>query len=58
MRGVECVFLAAVGDVLVDRPDPTGALSGVRPLLAGADLVFGNFEGCHDRRPPGGAGRV
>ncbi len=39
------LLLAAVGDVLVDRPDPDGALAGVRPLLAEADVVFGNFEG-------------
>lgn len=39
------VLLAAVGDVLVDRPDPDGALAGVRPVLAAADVVFGNFEG-------------
>jgi poly-gamma-glutamate synthesis protein (capsule biosynthesis protein) len=39
------VLLAAVGDVLVDRPEPNSALSGIRPLLAAADVVFGNFEG-------------
>lgn len=39
------VFLAAVGDVLVDRSDPGRALSGVRPLLGAADVTFGNFEG-------------
>ncbi len=39
------VFLAAVGDVLVDRPNPDEALAGVRPLLDAADVVFGNFEG-------------
>lgn len=39
------VLLAAVGDVLIDRADPAGALAGVRPILAAADVVFGNFEG-------------
>ncbi|MEN3358337.1 MAG: hypothetical protein V7637_2319 [Mycobacteriales bacterium] len=38
-------ILAAVGDVLVDRADPAGALGPVAPLLLGADLAFGNFEG-------------
>ncbi|MEU5432231.1 CapA family protein [Streptomyces sp. NPDC020719] len=37
--------IAAVGDVLVDRTDPGRALEGVQPVLAAADLVFGNFEG-------------
>lgn len=39
------MFLAAVGDVLVDRPDPQGALAGVHQLLTSADVSFGNFEG-------------
>lgn len=39
------VFLAAVGDVLVDRAEPQLALEGVRPILTAADLTFGNFEG-------------
>jgi poly-gamma-glutamate capsule biosynthesis protein CapA/YwtB (metallophosphatase superfamily) len=39
------VFLAAVGDVLVDRSDPAGALAGVQSLLGVADVAFGNFEG-------------
>jgi poly-gamma-glutamate capsule biosynthesis protein CapA/YwtB (metallophosphatase superfamily) len=39
------VLLAAVGDVLVDRPDPDAALAGIRPILDAADVVFGNFEG-------------
>jgi hypothetical protein len=37
--------IAAVGDVLIDRADPAGALAGVADLLSAADLVFGNFEG-------------
>lgn len=39
------VFMAAMGDVLVDRAEPRLALEGVRPIMAAADLVFGNFEG-------------
>ena len=39
------MLLSAVGDVLVDRPDPGGALAGVGPLLEAADVAFGNFEG-------------
>jgi hypothetical protein len=39
------LLLAAVGDVLVERPDPDGALAGVGPLLTAADVAFGNFEG-------------
>jgi poly-gamma-glutamate synthesis protein (capsule biosynthesis protein) len=42
---MNAVVLAAVGDVLVDRADPEGALAGVHPVLAAADVVFGNFEG-------------
>lgn len=39
------VTLVAVGDVLVNRPEPETALAGVRPLLDAADIAFGNFEG-------------
>ena len=39
------IILTAVGDVLVDRAEPRTALEGVRPILAAADLSFGNFEG-------------
>lgn len=39
------VTLAAVGDILVNRARPQNALSGIRPILAAADLTFGNFEG-------------
>jgi poly-gamma-glutamate synthesis protein (capsule biosynthesis protein) len=42
---VQKTILAAVGDVYVDRPDVDGALAGIRPLLAAADVTFGNFEG-------------
>ena len=38
------ITLAAVGDVLVDREDPSTAFAHVRERLA-ADIVFGNCEG-------------
>ncbi|MFE3185448.1 CapA family protein [Streptomyces violascens] len=45
--------IAAVGDVLIDRARPDRALEGVAPVLAAADLVFGNFEGVlTDRHGP------
>jgi len=39
------MFLAIMGDVLVDRPDPATALAGVHSLLDSSDVSFGNFEG-------------
>ena len=39
------VILAAVGDVLIDRPEPSSALVEAAGVLAAADVVFGNFEG-------------
>lgn len=39
------VTIVAVGDVLIDRDEPTQALDGVAGLLAEADLAFGNLEG-------------
>jgi poly-gamma-glutamate synthesis protein (capsule biosynthesis protein) len=45
--------LAAVGDILIDRPEPREALRDVAPLLEACDVVFGNFEGVlTDARPP------
>ena len=38
------VTLAAVGDVLVDRDDPSTAFARVRESLS-AEIVFGNCEG-------------
>ncbi|WP_371619469.1 CapA family protein [Streptomyces sp. NBC_00454] len=38
-------ILAAVGDVLIDRLKPGSAFDGILPVLASADIVFGNFEG-------------
>lgn len=46
-------FIAAVGDVFVDRAEPAEALSGIAPLLEAADVTFANFEGVlTDRHPP------
>lgn len=42
---MDSMTLAAVGDVLVNRPDPQAALAGIAPVLAAADATFGNFEG-------------
>jgi poly-gamma-glutamate synthesis protein (capsule biosynthesis protein) len=38
------VVVHAVGDVFVDRPDPTEAFSLVRDVLGAADVIFGNCE--------------
>jgi len=51
------VSLMAVGDILVNREGPDTALAGIRPLLAAADIAFGNCEGVFtDTHPltPGG----
>lgn len=45
MTAMRPVVLAAVGDVLVNRPEPEEVLSSVEPLLREADITFGNFEG-------------
>lgn len=45
--------IAAVGDVFVDRPEPSAALSGIAPLLEASDVTFANFEGVvTDRHAP------
>jgi poly-gamma-glutamate synthesis protein (capsule biosynthesis protein) len=47
------LFIAAVGDVYVDRPEPAAALSGIAPLLEACDVTFANFEGViTDRHAP------
>ena len=38
--------------MFVERPEPDGALAGIAPLLAAADVVFGNFEGVLSERHP------
>jgi poly-gamma-glutamate capsule biosynthesis protein CapA/YwtB (metallophosphatase superfamily) len=40
----EQVLFAGVGDVVVNRADPDEAFVPIAPLLASADLVFGNCE--------------
>jgi poly-gamma-glutamate synthesis protein (capsule biosynthesis protein) len=49
-------FLAAVGDVLIDRPQPCSALAAVQPILSAADVVFGNFEGVLSDATPASPG--
>lgn len=39
------ILIAAVGDILVDRPEPDTALRSIAPILAEADIAVGNFEG-------------
>ena len=38
------MLLAAVGDVVIDRPDPSSAFDRVRHVLEQADVRFGNCE--------------
>ena len=52
------VTLAAVGDVFVDRDLPASMFQEVAPILARADLRFGNCEGVYSfqiSRPPSAA---
>lgn len=46
------IFLAAVGDLFVDRPDPGTALERPRPMPKAADVTFGDFEGVMMDRYP------
>jgi hypothetical protein len=46
-----CVSVFAVGDVFPDVPDGRAAFTHLTPLLAGADVVFGNCEGVYSDRP-------
>ncbi len=43
--------LGAVGDVFVNRPDPTKAFDACAETLRRFDLVFGNCEGAYTDRP-------
>jgi poly-gamma-glutamate synthesis protein (capsule biosynthesis protein) len=36
--------ICAVGDVALNRPEPRSALAAARPVLAAADITFGNCE--------------
>jgi poly-gamma-glutamate capsule biosynthesis protein CapA/YwtB (metallophosphatase superfamily) len=44
------VRMLAVGDVLVDRPDPTTAFAHAKRLLAESDILFGNCEAVYTSR--------
>lgn len=49
MRGPVSVF--AVGDVFPDTPDGLAPFAPLQPVLARADIVFGNCEGVYSDRP-------
>ncbi|HEY5834379.1 CapA family protein [Streptomyces sp.] len=44
------MLVFAVGDVFIDRPDPSTAFSRSGDSFAGADIVFGNCEGVFSDR--------
>jgi hypothetical protein len=54
--------LAAVGDVLIDRPEPPSALAAAAAVFEAADVTFGNFEGVltdhHQSLPGRGSGTI
>src|ERR1043166_1732339 len=56
------VVLAAVGDVLIDRPEPPSALAAAATVFDAADVTFGNFEGVltdsHAALPGRGSGTI
>jgi poly-gamma-glutamate synthesis protein (capsule biosynthesis protein) len=45
------VMVFSVGDVFPDVPDGLASFEPLRPLLAQADIVFGNCEGVYSDRP-------
>jgi poly-gamma-glutamate capsule biosynthesis protein CapA/YwtB (metallophosphatase superfamily) len=45
------LLVYAVGDVFPDVPDGRAALAPLAPVLARADIVFGNCEGVYSDRP-------
>lgn len=45
------VIIGAVGDVFLDRDDPSSAFDPVAPVLGELDLVIGNCEGAYTDRP-------
>jgi hypothetical protein len=51
MSGEGAVSVYAVGDVFPDVPDGRAPFRHLKPLLAGADVVFGNCEGVYSDRP-------
>ena len=54
--------LAAVGDILIDRPEPLSALAAGAAAFKTADITFGNFEGVltdrHQAVPGRGSGTI
>src|SRR5215472_8221971 len=44
-------LLGAVGDVFLNRPDPSEALREVLPVFRAIDLLFGNCEGVFTSTP-------
>jgi len=47
----DALTILATGDVFNDLPDEPGAFRHLSPLLAGADIVFGNCEGVYSDQP-------
>ena len=45
------ITVFSVGDVFPDVPDGLASFAPLRPLLASADIVFGNCEGVYSDRP-------
>jgi poly-gamma-glutamate synthesis protein (capsule biosynthesis protein) len=45
------LVLCAVGDTLVNHPDPLAGFAPSAPILGAADLVFANCEGVYVREP-------
>jgi poly-gamma-glutamate synthesis protein (capsule biosynthesis protein) len=41
------ITVMLVGDIYVQRPDPSGVFRHIRPTLATADIVIGNLEGAY-----------
>lgn len=44
------VDIRLIGDIILDVPDPDHWLSGIAPLIRGADLAIGHLEVPHTRR--------
>src|SRR6476661_8665549 len=48
--GSDSVVVCAVGDVMVDRPEPVTAFALSRDALRAADITFGNCESTYSTR--------
>ena len=55
MTPVEVIFS---GDLILDEPDPDHWLSGIAPVIGGADISIGHLEVAHTRRGREQAGDV